>query len=326
MASSSSAGPDGRKGWAERVDGLAGLRERAAFFGEGAERMFGVTHSPLAPTDRGMVVCASLNQDMAKNYRREVVLARAMVARGIAVQRFQYVGSGNSDGDYASISFESMVRDALAAAQCLEAHTGARRVAFFGGRFGALVAAAAAARFPGAPTVFLEPINDGMRFFREGIRTKVAQEMVGTTATRPTVDGYLERLREAGVLDILGYWVGRTLYDSSVGRTLASELGASAAPRPVLMLQLTSEGTLRPGYEDLRRLLIGAGLDVEVELIQGHENWWFDEERDLRRLGSDGDVNHDASDGRVAPPGITATLVELVTSWLERHLPAEVPA
>ena len=49
----------------------------------------------------GVVACPSIYQDLFAGYRDEVLLARSLAARGIAVQRFHYRGAGHSDGDVA---------------------------------------------------------------------------------------------------------------------------------------------------------------------------------------------------------------------------------
>ena len=59
--------------------------------------------------------CFSCGKDIAAASR----ISRALVARGIAVLRFDFTGLGNSDGDFANTNFSSNVTDLIAAANFL---------------------------------------------------------------------------------------------------------------------------------------------------------------------------------------------------------------
>src|SRR6185295_6117614 len=89
--------------------------------------------------------------------------------------RFHYRGNGNSDGDEAAVTFDSLVADARDAANALKAWTGVREVTFLGTRFGGLIAAAAA-RLEGARDVVLwEPVLEARGYFREANRARLVQ-------------------------------------------------------------------------------------------------------------------------------------------------------
>jgi putative redox protein len=59
--------------------------------------------------------CFTCGKDIAAASR----IARALVARGFAVLRFDFTGLGNSDGDFANTNFSSNVQDLVAAADFL---------------------------------------------------------------------------------------------------------------------------------------------------------------------------------------------------------------
>jgi hypothetical protein len=252
-----------------------------------------------------------------KNYRREVVLGRALAAKGIAVQRFSYRGTGNSDGEPEDTTFESLLEDARAAAARLRELAGVERPAYLATRFGALVAGGVAP--DGAPVALLEPVLDAERFFVEGIRAKASGDVVKVqreagapgveaSAGPTTMAAFVELLDDAGTVDVLGYTVGRDLYHSSTGRTLAAELGA--APGPILLLQLggtaVSQGLVRAA--DAWR---ADGFAVDIAQAGEREQWWFAEER-LQKPG----------EAESKPHGLTADdpVVATVCDWLVQHL------
>jgi Serine aminopeptidase, S33 len=292
-----------------RVEPGAGFRDVTEFFGSGPERLFGAAHLPEGGADVGVLFCSSLNHDLLNNYRREVLLARALARHGVAVQRFQYRGTANSDGDVRDITFEAMVDDATEAAARLRELSGAQRLVLLGTRFGALVAATVSARNADVPVVLLEPAVDGRRFFRAAIRAKLMQSVADRSGQRVTTADRVAELERDGVLDVLGFELGHRLYDSAQGRDLSAELRAGAT-RPVLLLELTEDGELRPELAGFRDSLLQAGWPVDCEVIAGQENWWFLDETELFAIGAGGTTGE---------PAGAAAIIAAVLRWLDHN-------
>ncbi|MCA1703738.1 MAG: alpha/beta hydrolase, partial [Actinobacteria bacterium] len=249
-------------------------------------------HLPAGALIGGVVVCPSLFNDFQKNYRREVVLARSLSAHGIAVARFHYRGTGNSDGDPLDMSFESLCQDALAAAAHLRERTGLRKLAFLATRFGALVASSAAATTAEAfPLALLEPVIQADQFFADGLRIKLYIQGIRRTSqsagqsTEPSVKALLNEMERTGWLDMVGYTCSRQLYRSSSGRTVQGELGN--VPRPVLLAQLGADVPLRPVLQSTAATLSGRGFIVDVDRLGSREQWWLPEEVDWRPGAAD---------------------------------------
>ncbi|HWC32893.1 MAG TPA: hypothetical protein VG709_07175, partial [Actinomycetota bacterium] len=64
--------PPVSSGPAVRVDDASRIVERVGFFGEGADRLFGVLHAPSDGARAGVVVCPPVYAEFEKNYRSEV--------------------------------------------------------------------------------------------------------------------------------------------------------------------------------------------------------------------------------------------------------------
>src|SRR5262249_37166411 len=146
-------------------DGKTGTTEEVAFIPSGTGQLFGVMHLPAGTPAAAVVIASPLHEEMVKNYRPEVLLARALAARGIAAQRFHYRGFGHSDGDPADTTFDSMLDDLAAAASHLSARTGLERVMYVGTRLGGLVASFANTNRD--PIVLWEPVANSERYFRD---------------------------------------------------------------------------------------------------------------------------------------------------------------
>src|SRR5215469_15071329 len=89
------------------------LRERVLLLGS-PRSCFVAVASPEGPASVGAVICSPLWAEQMKNYRREVLLGRALAARGFVCARFHYRGVGHSRGDPQAIDISSMTDDAVA--------------------------------------------------------------------------------------------------------------------------------------------------------------------------------------------------------------------
>lgn len=286
---------------------VASAPEFIGFFEHLGDFIAGTTHAPTGATT-GVVICPSLFTEALRNYRREVVLARCLGTKGIAAQRFHYRGTGNSsDGDLANMTMAALGADARFARQLLVERTGISSCAFLGTRFGALVAASMARQHPEAPLVLIEPVIEGRRFFKEGLRAKVMSGFKSLSGAT-TVPALVEELERTGVVDILGDELAWSLYQSGQSASLAAELGTDA--RPILLVQLGSDEGLRPDYDKLVSSWRSQGCAVEVAMIGERSAWWFLDERDPVGQGALRSQGLDDAD----------ELATAVTTWLSETL------
>ncbi len=285
-----------------RHDASAGIREEASFFGAGSLKRFGILHAPIGEPAAGLVICCPYQAEIHRNYRREVLLARRLAERGIAVQRFHYVGSGHSDGDPSSVTFDTMRDDALSAGDELARRTGVSTVGFLGTRWGGMVAASAAAS-RGGNLCLWEPVVDPARYFDEIFRFLLLYELKEDPASPLAQDASLpDLLRRDGSVDVLGHTVERAIFESSRGLAL-SEL----APDPsqaVLLVQISAGRSLRSEYTGLAEAWRQRGLDMQTHVIRDQETWW---------ISGDRWPIHE-----VHPP--TTKLIDLTTTWMQDRL------
>lgn len=89
-------------------------RQKIEFPGQDGSLLAGLLETPDAePLGTALFAhCFTCSKDIIAASR----IARALVARGYAVMRFDFTGLGNSDGDFANTHFSSNVGDLLAAA------------------------------------------------------------------------------------------------------------------------------------------------------------------------------------------------------------------
>lgn len=284
---------------AVRTDPAEDVREEARFFGTG-QRLFGVTHRP-ADASVGVVVCSPIHAELLRNYRREVDLARSLARSGYAVQRFHYRGSGSSDGEPGSVTFESLADDVAAAAEVLVATTGVECLVYVGTRLGAVAAAVAARSTGAAGFAAWEPVLNGDRYFREIFRGHLVSGLKKTHNGQERKPQ--QEMSELGSVDVLGYPIDRPLYESVRARRLMDDL-AVASPH-ILLLRIGGSKNLAGEQETLVGRWRDTGATVQTYLLPGGEPWWFGLAPEM--------ASEDPTRGE--------TLVEVTTEWLLRSVP-----
>lgn len=252
------------------LDNEGGAQTEAAFFGPPEHCLFGVTHLPAQPTGLGLVMCSPINNDYLKNNRREVLLSRRLADAGVAVQRFHYAGTGNSNGESAAITIETMIADATLAAGHLTERAGADRLAFMGSRMGSLAAGAAAAASD-APLALWEPISEGRKYFRELFRTMMIVEMNASDAEGASMADLKEAFERERTMDVAGFSVGWDLYEDAGTRKLGELYGAG--DQPVFIAQFREKPELKSEYAKLVAGWEEGGRTVTTHHVPFEEAW-----------------------------------------------------
>ena len=118
------------------------LPETAEQFGQGPARLHGVLHRPTdRPRSRALVMCPPFGEERKSSARVMTLAARALARQGYFVLRFDYAGTGESDGNMSQASVARWLDDIVDARSHLAARSDARSVGLLGIRFGATLAA-----------------------------------------------------------------------------------------------------------------------------------------------------------------------------------------
>ena len=249
----------------------AGWREEAGWVQRGRRRSFVFLHLPSDPVG-AIVICSPVGGEADANYRREVVLARSLAARGVAVLRQHYLGTANSDGSPADLTFDSMVDDVLFGSELLCGRSG-RSPALLGTRLAAYVAAAAATR-TGAPGLALwHPPADGRGYFRELGRmrrmNKLAQQAGRSLDDTRTIE---QELATDGRTELAGYEIHEPFHRSMSGLSLGQFEPSRETATLVVQFGGPELGARLAEQIDAWRL---AGASCGVTVIPEREVWWF---------------------------------------------------
>lgn len=288
---------DGGANVARRVDARLGFVEDAGFFAGG---LFGVSYKPTGRTVGAVVICPAILSEYDHTYSIDVAVGRALAARGIAVHRFHYRGSGHSDGEPSAMTFETMLQDALAATARFSTEVGVEQPVLLGVRFGSLVAAAVADAGGASPLVLWEPALSGRAYFREAWRADMMFQ-INEGAKPATRDAFPALLERDNQVDVLGYPICKALYDSALERTLVGEAGDGE--RRILVLRGGPPASARANLDQAVEELRGRGCEASVEVLADVLVLWF-QGPEMRRN---------------AMPQV-AELIARTVDWIERQL------
>ena len=137
-------------------------------FGSAGRGLFGVYHAAQNAdrTVRAALLCNPFGQEAIRTHRLYRVLADRLARDGIHVLRFDYFGTGESDGEDADGNLSGWVEDLLTADSQLQQRSSYSQVIWCGIRLGGTVAAMAASRAAQAPAGLLlwDPVIDGRRY------------------------------------------------------------------------------------------------------------------------------------------------------------------
>lgn len=224
------------------------------FFANAGYDLFGILHEPRLPRrDIGFVFCAPFGEEKLWAHRELVDFARELARRGYPILRFDYRGTGDSEGDFDAATPNACVADIQAAVAALRERSGPLGgVGLLGLRFGATLAALAAASSAEVRHLILwSPIVRGAAYAQELLRVNLAMQLAQYKEVRHDRDALVQAMREGRTTNIDGYEISHAMYEEMCAIDLAS-----AAPQPAvraLVVQVAPQ-TGAPASPELARL------------------------------------------------------------------------
>ncbi len=234
---------------------------RPTFFGPASHRLFGIHHSGRGDTlrDTGVILCYPSPQEYRMVHWAYQKLAVALASNGFSVLRFDYFGTGDSEGRSDEPTLDQWVDDIRMAADELRESTGARRISLVGMRLGGMLALRAAAEGLAVRDLVLwDPIMDGTRYLNQ---IEKAENWVSKLHPYPVADYAV-----AG--QILGYPVTeRMKADLQAINLLTVPL---AQPRRMLVVAPIEDAA----HKEFVDRAIAAGVPVTYTIVDDPMLYW----------------------------------------------------
>jgi pimeloyl-ACP methyl ester carboxylesterase len=253
----------------------------------GKADIFGTLFLPAtAPSGLGFVLCSGFGKDAVIFRTQLSSFARELAARGHAALRFDYRGYGDSDGEYADATPETMAVDIEQAALELRRRTGCRALGLLGLRFGATLCALAAGHLEGVERLVLwEPLPVPWTSLFHELRMTIAMQTTHLKDVRLGREQIVQNILDGQptVMEGLDFNVIHDGFPLSRGFTLgAKEIDLLRSPPAVAastLLVHVTENAKKPMPKDLHRLvevLRGQGTACALEVAEVPMLPWVD--------------------------------------------------
>ncbi len=243
------------------------MSETPFFFPNGKYRLFGVLHEVKnTPRKEGFVFCAAFAEEKLWAHRVMVNFARELVARGYPVLRFDYMGNGDSEGNFEESSLETMISDTKCAVRTLrEKITDVDSINVLGLRLGATIAALSANENRSAGKLILwEPVINGTAYMREMLRINLSTQTAVYKKILHNTEALIQMMKNGATVNVDGYEMAWPLYEQVVRVDLLD--GSNSSDVCALIVQIIrKENKVSPAFEKLGRKYSNSRVAFSVE-------------------------------------------------------------
>jgi len=243
------------------------MSETPFFFAAGNYRLFAVLHEAKNEFKKeGFVFCAPFAEEKLWAHRVFLNFARDLADKGYPVLRFDYMGNGDSEGDFEESTLDTMLSDTEYAARILrEKVRGVESVNLLGLRFGASVAALAANQKSEYGRLILwEPVVNGLAYTRELLRINLSTQSSVYKKILFNTDALIELMKTGGTVNVDGYEMGWPLYEQVAGVDLLN--GDNTCECNTLIVQISrKKETVNSEFVKLKGYYSKCELAVSTE-------------------------------------------------------------
>lgn len=197
------------------------------FFFENADgkKLLGFIHNPVTNRqDIGLIYVHPFAEEKNCSHVIAVKAARALASQGFAVLRFDLSGCGDSEAELEDVTVQTWQQDLKCAIRKLKEETKVDKIALWGLRLGAsLVLLNAPLQERIAFIILWQPVFDLADYIHKFLRNRIGSEINAGDARRISIKSLLTALQTQKKLEVLGYTISESLYDSfvSIGKSPA---------------------------------------------------------------------------------------------------------
>jgi len=243
------------------------MQEIPFFFHNENYRLFGVLHeAKKLPRKEGFVFCAPFAEEKLWAHRVMVNFARELAVRGYPVLRFDYMGNGDSEGEFEESSLETILSDTECATRTLMAQVrDVESVNLLGLRLGGTVAALVAESAAKVNKLILwEPILNGASYMREMLRVNLSTQTAVYKKILHNTDDLVRMMKEGKTVNVDGYEMAWPLYEQVEKIDLLER--SKTCDIPALIVQICrKEKYVNPLLAKLKEKCSIIHIDISVE-------------------------------------------------------------
>ncbi len=214
--------------------------EQVLFSSKRGVDLYGVLYPAGGEAKGSAVICAPDAEKRTWSQRTLVGFSRRLAAEGYTVLRFDYMGQGESGGEYEQSTLSTRQDDIEAAIEFLLGRTGSARVGLHGLRLGGSLASLVAAKNAFVKYVTLwEPIIDLPGYVYHLLRVNISSQMVMHKAVMKNREKLVEEILAGGRVSINGFYLTKEFFQEATATKLDGPLSAFAGNRFIALLSGT---------------------------------------------------------------------------------------
>jgi pimeloyl-ACP methyl ester carboxylesterase len=203
-----------------------------------------------------------------------VNLARTLTKTGVWCLRFDYMGHGDSEGNFEHATVETRLSDIRCAIEYLGDRTGVGRIGLLGIRFGATLAALTCANHRATDFLILvSPIVSGKAYINQCLRSNLTTQMAAYGKIVKDRKALVNDLAAGQRVNVDGYLLTESLYQQMEAINLLE--GSLSSLHGVLIARVSMrEG--QPVEENVRKLYMryrAACPNTELLNVRGNHFW-----------------------------------------------------
>jgi exosortase A-associated hydrolase 2 len=239
-------------------------------------RLFAVHHRPKAglPCHGQVLVAQGFNEELNRCRSMVTLQAQAFAALGIGTLVVDFLGTGDSAGEYRDGRWQTWIDNLQAGLDWLSGQPGGQR-AVLGIRMGVLLAADLLQRQENSQLGLIawQPVIDGKQHFTQFLRIRVAAQMERTDLAKETTGSLRQRLADGNTVEVGGYEVHPELAAAIEAAHLAQFIPLPGTP--VLWLEQVNPGATEPTPANQKLLAAwqAAGVEPETALYEDPPFW-----------------------------------------------------
>jgi len=228
--------------------------ETPLFFRNGNYKLFGVLSepetddSPLWSSSIGVAVCHPFAEEKLIAHRTLVNLGRRLTKEGVHCLRFDYMGHGDSEGDFEDSTVESGLSDIRSAVEVIRQRAKVRRVGLVGFRFGGTLASLACSGMSGIDfLIIVAPVINGTTYIEQCFRSNLTTQMRTYKKIVKNRTALFHDLLEGRTVNYEGYELTRDLVEQIQSIDLPTRPPSGVAE--VLLIDIAKKTDDFPGGE-----------------------------------------------------------------------------
>ena len=259
--------------------------ETPFFFKNNKYNLFGILHepdvctSPLHPApctlkNTGIVFCHPFAEEKLIAHRVMVNWARALSAEGYHVLRFDYMGHGDSEGNFEDATIETMLSDIRRALLCLKERANVEKFGLLGVRFGATLAALVAEGDTSIDfLILIAPIIKGEPYIDHYLRSNLTTQMTIYRTISTTREQLKDNLLRGEMVNIEGYLLSRNVYLQMKDLDLLKQIGNFKKKLLIVQLAKQEHEPLPPALQELYSICLHNGCSVSIDTVKEDSLW-----------------------------------------------------